>query len=250
MMKLQIADIELTMSIQDFERELKDFVDNYSEIMNYAIKPMSTKRGKNMYKVSVDNGNNSCIEIIGERDDVTGDIHFHPLKLQNMNESFYTSSYNDNSVINTDSDPAVFIALLFKNLCTSHKGSFAYIDSSGNPVIIKDGSYKRASSIAIVDGDGNVYSCAGAKTIKGASENIGFTVNKPIGEWVQENPDVQKEIAKLPDMCDKMNFIGKYLINAKIKEEIDSDEFMDIFCQAGIIGFSEQSVINIYKLIM
>ena len=51
-------------------------------------------------------------------------------------------------------------------------------------------------------------------------------------------------------MNDKMNYIGKYLINAKLKEEIDSEEFLDIFCQAGIIGFSEQSVINIYKLIM
>lgn len=251
MLKLQIADIKLSMCIQDFERELKDFADNYSESMNYMVKPMSTKRGKNMYKVVIDNYSHDVFEIIGERDDVTGDIHFHPLKLQNMNESFYNCTYSDPSIIGQDNDPAVFVTSFLKLMCTNtNKGSFAYIESNGNPVIIKDGSHKRTASIALVDGDGNIYSCSGAKSIKGATDDVGFSVNKPIGEWVSENPDVQREIAKLPSMDAKMNYIGKYLITAKVNEEIDSDEFMDIFCQAGIIGFSEPSVINIYKLIM
>ena len=250
MLELQIADINLIMPVQDFERELQNCIDNYSVSMNYAIKPMSTKRGKNMYKLTVDNCNNSHIEVIGERDDATGDIHFHPLKLQNMNESFYNTYYSDSDIIGEDEDPAVFMANAFKTLCVAHKGSFACIEPGGSTTIVKDGSHKRASSIALVDADGNVYSCAGAKSIKGGTDGPDFSVKKPIGEWLNENPDVQRELAKLPAMDAKMNFIGKYLINAKIKEEIDSDEFMDIFCQAGIIGFSEQSVLNIYKLIM
>lgn len=250
MLNLQIADINLTMSVQDFERELQNCIDNYPDAMNYVIKPMSTRHGKHMYKVTVDNCDNSYIEIIAERDDVTGDICFHPLKLQNVNDSFYHINYGDSSIIGADIDPAVFIVHAFKELCIAHKGSLACIESDGNTIIINNGSHKRASSIALVDGDGNVYSCAGAKTIKGSTDGPDFSVKKPIGDWLKENPDVQREIARLPQMDAKMNYIGKYLINAKIKEEIDSEEFTDIFCQAGIIGFSEQSVLNIYKLIM
>lgn len=250
MFELQIANIELVMPVQDFEQEIQDCIDNYSTSMNYELKPMSTRMGKHMYKLIVDNCNNSSIEVVAERDDASGDINFHPLKLSNMHESFYGTRYNDRDIMGEDEDPAMFIVYAFKQLCAKHKGSFACIDPSGSTALIKDGNTKRVSSVALVDGDGNVYSCAGAKNVKGASDGPDFSVKKPIGEWLGENPDVQREVAKLPGMDAKMNYIGKYLINAKIKEEIDSDEFIDIFCQAGIIGFSEQSVLNIYKLIM
>lgn len=249
MHNLEIADIELKMSVQDFETALQHCIDNYSEHMNYALKPMRTKRGKSMYKLSIDNGDNDTIDIIGEQDDVSGDIHFHPLKLQNMNESFYSTHYCDYDTVGQPEDPAMFVCYALSELCDNHKGSFAYIDPNGDKVVIKDGTRKRSLSVALVDGDGNVYSCAGAKNIKGASEESEFTVKKPIGEWLNENPDVQRAIAKLP-LSDKMNYIGQYLIKAKLTEEIDSDEFMDIFCQAGIFGFSDKSVLNIYKLLM
>lgn len=250
-MELQIADINLTMPVQNFESELQDCINNYNGAqMNYGLKALSTKHGKNMYKLTVDNCHGSSIDIVAERDDVSGDICFHPLKLQNFNESFYKIDYMDSDIAGQDEDPCMFVTHAFSELCNNHKGSFAYIDPNGYRAIIKDGSSKRAVSVALVDNDGNVYSCAGAKSIKGASDSSSFSVNKPIGEWLHENPDVQREIAKLSNMDEKMNYIGKYLINARVKEEIESDEFMDIFCQAGIIGFSEPSVLNIYKLIM
>ena len=249
MFDLQIASIELQMPLQDFENALQDCVDDYSEHMNYNIKSMSTKRGKSMYKLTIDNGSNSEVNIVAEKDDVSGDMCFHPLKLQNMNESFYTFHYDDTSIAGQDIDPCMFFCWAMARICGNHKGSFAYITPSGRPHIIKDGAAKRSTSIALVDSDGNVYSCLGAKTVKGAVDGADFSVKKPIGEWLSENPDVQRAIAKLP-LDQKMNYIGQYLIKAKLKEEIDSDEFTDIFCQAGIFGFSEPSVLNIYKLIM
>lgn len=254
MLELQIANVELDMPIADFEKEIEDarndYNSNWSTNMSYNIKSMSTKMGKQMYKLTIENGGNSNIVIVAEKDSATGDIQFKPLKLANVNDSFYRTSYSDTDIIGDHSDPAMFVFSTLMTLCQHYKGSFACITPDGSATIIKDGSTKRAASIALVDGDGNVYSCAGAKSIKGASEGANFTVNKPIAEWLQENPDVQRELAKHPSMDAKMNYIGKYLINAKIQEEIDSDEFMDIFCQAGIIGFSEPSVLNIYKLIM
>lgn len=249
MFELQIANIELQIPIQDFETAMQNSVDNYSYHMNYNIKPMSTKRGKNMYKLIIDNGNNSEIQVVAERDDINGDICFHPLKLQNMRESFYSFNYDDTDIVGTPEDPCVFFCETISNMCRAHKGSFAYITPAGNPFIIKDGNFKKGASIALVDSDGIVYSCAGAKSVKGATDGPDFSVKKPIGEWLSENTDVQMAIAKLP-LDQKMNYIGQYLIKAKLKEEIESDEFMDIFCQAGIFGFSDPSVLNIYKLIM
>lgn len=249
-MRTQIADIDLVMPVQTFEQELQELIDNYSVSMSYQLKQMSTRMGKHMYKLTIDNCNNSQIEVIGERDDVSGDIHFHPLKLSNMNESFYDVHYHSSDIIGEAEDPAMFMTYVFKNMCIRHKGSFACIEAGGNTVLVRNGSNVKVASIGIVDSDGNVYSCAGAKSVKGASDGPDFSVKKPIGDWLKENPDVQREIAKLPLMDEKMNYIGKHLINAKINEEIDSEEFMDIFCQAGIIGFSAASVLNIYKLIM
>lgn len=252
MLELQIADINLQMPATDFENELTNKISDYNNCegtnMTYDLKQMSTKMGKSMFKLTIENGNNSTV-IVAEQDAASGDIMFHPLKLTSINNSFYKTSC-DSDLIGTDEDPAMCAFKVLEDICCTHKGSFACITPDGSATIIKDGSRKRAASIALIDGDGNVYSCAGAKNVKGASDSASFTVNKPIGDWLQENPDVQREMAKHSSMDAKMNCIGKYLINAKIKEEIDSDEFMDIFCQAGIIGFSEPSVLNIYKLIM
>lgn len=254
---LQIANLELQMPIQDFETDLQWALDEYnnaySEEITYAIKPMSTKHGKHMYKLTLANNDCAYMHIVAEQDSATGDIIFHPLKLSNFHDSFYGFEYPDEDIIGERNDPAEAFCHAMVMICQKHKDKgncFAYIASQSEPRIIKNGDAKRSASIAIVDGDGNIYSCAGAKSIKGASDSVDFTVQKPIGEWLKEYPDVQREIAKLPAMDAKMNYIGKYLINAKLAEEIDSDEFIDIFCQAGIIGFSEPSIMNIYKLIM
>lgn len=249
MTALQIVNIDLKIPTQIFETELQDAIDNYHEHMSYMLKPMSTRQGKTMYKVTVDNGDTSELHIVAERDDVSGDIIFHPLKLSNMNESFYEFS-GDPDVLGGSEDPCVFFCHAMSHMCQKHKGDFAYIGTDGKPYIIKNGTQTKAAAVALVDGDGNVYSCANAKNIKSASESVDFSVQKPIGEWLGENPEVQREVAKLTTITDKMNYIGKYLINARIKEDIDADEFMDIFRQAGVIGFSEPSVINIYKLLM
>ncbi len=249
MSALQIATIDLKLPVQAFENELQDAINNYSEQMNYALKPMSTRMGKSMFKLTIDNTNGSELNVIAERDDVSGDIIFHPLKLSNMHESFYEFN-GDHDIAGQSEDPCMFFCYAMSRICQNHKSSFAYVGTDGIPFVIKDGSLKRGVTVALVDTDGNVYSCTGAKTVKGATESVDFSVQKPIGEWLNENAEVQREVAKLPSITDKMNYVGKYLINARIKEDIDADEFMDIFRQAGVIGFSEPSVMNIYKLLM
>lgn len=248
MFELQIADIELSMPEQDFKNAFQEQIDNYSEHMNYQMKTLRTKYGNTMYKITVDNGNNSSVDIVAEQDAVTGDVHFHPIKLSNFNESFYSVHYNDDIAGNSE-DPCMFICYALRNICIAQKGNFAYVDPNGDITLIKEGSQKRGAALAIVDGDGTVYSSYGAKSIKAASENISFEVKKPIAEWLQENRDVAVAIQPLP-LDQKMNYIGKYLIQSRTNDEIDAEEFMDVFCQAGLIGFTDKTVANIYKLLM
>ena len=51
MFDVQIADIDLTMPLADFEKDFQDEISNWGASMNYTVTPMSTKRGKNMYKL-------------------------------------------------------------------------------------------------------------------------------------------------------------------------------------------------------
>ena len=247
----EIVDINLKMPFQDFERELQDIVDNYSEPMTFNIKQLRTRLGKAMYKLIVENDSSDNINIVAECDDVNGDIYFHPLKLSNMNESFFTSSVDTNTRGQLN-DPCYFIYSAFSELARNHKATFACIEPISNysySALIVDGKTKRVDGIGLVDSDGKMYSIAGAKMIKGDANDTDFSIRQPINEWIQEHRDIQQAIAHLP-LNEKMDYIGKWLIQARLKDEIDSDEFVDIFRQAGLFGFTETSVQNIYKLIM
>ena len=247
---MQIIDIELKMPLQDFKDSFQECVDNWTHNINYNIKSVSTKMGRNMYKLEIDNGNNSTMEIVAEKDDITGNIYFHPFKLYNMGENFYQYYYADIDIRGRHEDPTMFACWAFKEICQNNKAIIAYIDANNNAFLVKDGTIHNKISLAIVDSNGNIYSSFKAKSISSlGDDDIDFHVKKPINEWLQEHKEVSTAIAKLP-LNQKMDYIGKYLINARVNDEIDTSEFADIFCQAGLFGFSEQSVLNIYKLFM
>lgn len=248
---MQLVDIELKMPLRDFENAFQECVDNWPAHMNYNIKSVSTRMGRNMYKLEVDNGNNSTMEVVAEKDDVTGDVYLHPFKLSNMGESFYKFNYDDNDIAGEDEDPTMFVCYAFRKICEKNKATVAYIDARNNVVLIKEGNAQNKASLAIVDPSGNVYSSLKAKSISslGDDDDVDFHVKKPINEWLQEHREVGAAISKLP-LNQKMDYIGKYLIQARVNDEIDASEFADIFCQAGLFGFSDPSVLNIYKLLM
>lgn len=248
MIGLQIVDIDLTMSEKDFSDAIQDEISNYSENMSISIKLLKTKHGNSMYKIQVDNDDNSSAIIVGEQDSVNGNIHFHPIKLSNFNDSFYKVNLAED-IAGEDRDPSIFLCYALRNICKRVNGTFGYIAPDGGMAVVKDGKEKRKLSVGLVDENGNVYSSYGAKSIEEKSRGINFSVNKPIAQWLQENPDVATAIQPLP-INDKMNYIGKYLIQARMNDEIETDEFTDIFCQAGLIGYTDNTVLGIYKLFM
>ena len=248
---MQLIDIELKMPLQSFEHSLNDFVSQWSSAMNYHTESVSTKKGRKMYKVEIFNDNNSTAEIVAEKDDVTGDIHFYPFKLRNMGESFYKFSFNDNSIIGTDEDPSLFMCYALEDICKNNKATLAYIDTNNNAVLIKDGVLQSNVSLGIVDSRGNVYSTLKAKSINDVEDddNVDFHVKTPINEWLSDHREIATAISKMP-LNQKMDYIGKSLIQLRVNNEIDASEFADIFCQAGLFGFSDKSILNIYKLFM
>ena len=132
----------------------------------------------------------------------------------------------------------------------NHKATVAFVDAKSDVTLIKEGNIQNKVSLAIVDSNGNVYSNLKAKSINSIDDDdVDFHVKKPINEWLQEHKEVGAAISKLP-LNQKMDYIGKYLIQARVNDEIDASEFADIFCQAGLFGFSDPSVLKIYKLLM
>ena len=246
-----ITDINLQMSFQDFERQFQGCIDNWSYTMNYTIKTPSTRMGKHLYKITVDNNDGSSVNIVALKDDIGPDtISFKPLKLSNLNESFYDYLIQDkDDIAGTEKDPTMLICNAFKCLCVDNNGTFACIDSNDDWCIVKDGAIKRKVYIGLIDDSGNVYSTVNAESVSYDGDNVQFHVKTPIQEWLREHDDVANAIQTLP-IDEKMNYIGKYLIQARVNDEIDTSEFADIFCQAGLFGFSNPSVMKIYKLFM
>lgn len=248
-MELQIVDVDLKMPLKDFEKALQEFLDNYNiSGIKYNIKSMKTKYGKNMFKLVIESPNVSEFTVIAEQDDTTGDIYFNPLKLTNFTSGFYESYYHDISHIGDDDDASMVFYYFLNELCRTTKSTYVAISPNGISVLIDNGRLKE-HSLAIVDNDGNVYSTIKAKKINGYSNNDSFQIEKPINEWINENKDIQQEIYKLPTMTEKIDFIGHKLIALRKAQIITADEFLDLFRQAGLIGFSNKTNLGIFQLI-
>lgn len=248
-MYTQIVDINLQMPFNDFENALKTFKDNYSAQMDTEIKQLNTRMGKHMYKITITNVTSESCNIVAEQNDINGDIMFKPLKMQSLGESFYSHTAYSDSIIGTDNDPMRFLTEYLGALCQDNKGTIAFIANDGKPYVISNGNTLSHLSLAVVDSNNRVYSSSNAESVRGESSGPDFSIVTPIGEWIKDHADIGAAISALP-LNEKMNYIGKQLIQMRLNDEIESDEFVDIFRQAGIFGFSDNSVLKIYKLIM
>ena len=258
MIALQIANIYLKMSEQDFETELSNAETNYSSNTSISHKSSQLRMRKSaqeMLKVEISSGNGNVFTIVGERDAVSGDVIFKPLKIKSIDESFYMTIYADPDDIGQDEDPAIFFARFISDLCKKNNGTVAYIDTAGTMEIVKDGSNVKPDSLALVDENGEVYTTTGSRSVWDADEDgedatKKFRINKFWQEWLQENPDIMAQANTYQTPADKMNFIGKALIQKKLNDEIDFDEFQDVFIQICSYGVVDDStVLNFYQLL-
>ena len=251
---LHIADIYLKVEDQVLYNELQVFQNNYTyPDMTHKCSQLRMQRsGQEMEKIVIENDDGDRFIIVAERDNSTGDITFKPTKIKSLGKTFYESSYSNPDNIGQDEDPSLFFVQFMRQMCGSHNGTFAYMDSTGHMDIIKDGKHEQVESLAIANSNGVIYSIFGAKTIGDVDENQGsnFKIKKFWKEWLAENTDVAHEVNKLSDLSDKFNLMGKLLIQKKMQQEITFEEFQDVFiqiCSYDII--TDKTVLNFYELL-
>lgn len=249
-METEILYVSMRSPITKFQTKLDEQKDNWPETMTCEVKPAETRNGKKVYTMTITNGpDTGNVKFVAEQDDVSQDIIFKPMKMNKMSNGFYNLVYNDRDIIGTDEDPMVFISQALREICKSCNGTIAYMNESG-PTLVRDGKFTSAIYGLVAD-DGTVYSLHDVKEIGSYDDSdTEFHIKQPINEWLAEHTDVSQAISKLPTINAKMDFVGKYLIKARTEDMIDSDEFLDIFKQAGLFGFTDNTVKMIYKLIM
>lgn len=253
-----IYDIDFSYPHDDFMTGLRDFLDNHGNSnMNAVSSEVATKNGKYVYKIEITCKDDPNItSLLFEKNANNADILFLPSGFRSYNGTFYTVTGLSENVQGTDDDTFYAFTLFLESKAKEQKGDLVY--KAGNKVVcISKGNTKSAKE-CIVDSNGNVY---GAKEVKnvslsdGSSASINF--NTKIGEWNKERKAEDPNFASVLNdsklsTIDKMHYIGKYVVELKANEEIEADEFKDIFIQAGLFtsGFSNDKVLNmIYKLL-
>ena len=252
--------IDIRVPETTLKQMLDDAIQNHAShsghTMTYDYKYSLMKRsGQEVCLITVHNdGDDAYATVVGQKDTLNNEIHFVPMKIKNVNESFFDSVFTDMDVIGGDNDPAVLLFGVLSDIAENRTGTFACIFTDGTTTIIRDGSRKQRSCLCIADTDGHLYSAdSGCPTdLEDADtddDGPALRIKTPINVWLQQNPAVAAAINGIQTIDGKMNYIGKFLVNARLNDEIDSSEFMDIFKQAGVFGFTDPAVLNFYKLL-
>lgn len=253
----------------DFKINKDDFIDIITDTISgsqdyddftFDIQEKKTKYGKTLYTVNFDdNGSNESFDIIADKTSPTSqEMWFHYMKLANFNYGFARSS---NSGM-YESLYSVFLKEVFQEAAKKTKGRLVALEGNvQNITVIEKGNRldsKKTFDIAVRDIAKNSYYYKSTDISQDNEEDdededdfklTKFKVKKPIFDWVRENPDLVG-ILQGKSMETRMDIIGKYLMKKKLDGDIDSDLFINLYTQCGIIGFSDPTTKKFYSLIM
>ena len=254
----KIYDIDFSCPHDEFMDGLRNHLSNWGNCdMTANSVENGTRNGKYMYKIEVKNPNDPNVTtVLFEKNANNGDIIFAPTGFKSFGGTFYKTENLSSDMEGTDEDTFNALMDYLEEVAKRQKGKF--VCKVDNKIIcIVNGNGKTAKD-CVVDNDGNVY---GSKEVSSVSlldgNSVHVSFNTPIGVWNKqrklEDPDFA---AQLNDpntsTSDKMHYIGKYVVALKANEEIETEEFKDIFIQAGLFtsGFSNDKTLSmIYKLL-
>ena len=256
---IKIYDIDFSYPFNDFVKELKNHLGTWCNCnMDITHSEQATKNGKSMYKFVITcQDDKNFTTILFEKNQNNGDVILAPNSLKSLDGTFYKISKLAHDIEDTDDDTSIALLSFLKKLAEKQNGKLVYRTNCSIICIIN--GVEKEGKECIVDENGNVY---GAKEITTTSIddntiNLGNSFNTPISVWNKQRMDEDPEFAKMliePTITtiDKMYYIGKYVTTLKVKEEIEINEFKDIFIQAGLFtsGYEKDRTLNtIYKLI-
>lgn len=255
----KIYDIDFSCPHDDFMNGFNSYLSNIGNgNISASSTETATKNGKYVYRIEVENKDTSNkTTLIFEKNPNNADILFAPIGMQSFGGTFYRIENLNQVDEDTEEDSLHATCEYLEQVAKNRKGKLVYKTGYHVSCII-NGNQKTAKE-CIVDSNGGVY---GAKDVSkvditgtGSSTHVSFSIS--LGEWNKqrklEDPDFAAALTdSQTSTTDKMNYIGKYVVSLKAKEEIEATEFRDIFIQAGLMtsGFSTDKTLNmIYKLL-
>lgn len=254
---VKIYDIDFSCPHDNFVDGLRNYLSNYGNCnMTANSVEQATKNGRYMYKIEVTNQDSANMTtVLFEKNANNGDIIFVPNGFRSFGGTFYKVEHLSDTEEGTDDDTSMALMNYLAETAKKMKGKF--VCKNDRIICIVNGNAKDGKE-CIVDNNGNVY---GAKDVSSVSLLDGGSTamhfNTPIGDWNKQRKLEDPQFAamlndKAVSTTDKMNYIGKYVVNLKANDEIETEEFKDIFIQAGLFtsGFSGDKTLSmIYKLL-
>lgn len=251
---MKIHEINILATPDEVNEVISEIEDDFD--CSISKNTTGTMKSGSCYRLDV-TWNNCKASVIAKKRDNDGMYVFDGgLKFGNMNNSFYESSMDQG--IDYDENPEFFIIEMLRNLALNTCGTVVMsaegVDKSMKIVnastAVINGTETTFVPCGYVEETGKVY--AVGKEIKDATmgTNIGgIDINKTLSEFIKENVDLQDELKKLPSTTERVEYIGKWLINKKINDEIDYDTFKEQFMQAGLMGYNDKTCSMMYKIL-
>lgn len=126
-------------------------------------------------------------------------------------------------------------------------GDLAGYDTSFESYLVVDGKAEKSDFAVVKEGS----TVAIELEEEEEDDTTHFKVNVSIKEYLTNNPDVASELKSLgcTTMEQKLNALGKKLIQLKLQDEISYTLFIDLFRQCGLLGATDPAVVRFYKLL-
>lgn len=224
-----ILDIRMVMDFDKFKG-----ICNNGNVSNSSFTKTKTRNGSEMINwESEDSNSGDKISMLLKFNSNRNEVTAEPFELQSRN--FVTGVLHQS-----------FIETL-ELLTYECNGDLSAYDNELYAYLVHEGK-KLKADFGIVREDSK------GKVNLEEDEDDGITnyrVNVSIKEYLTSNPDIAAELKALGcnSFEEKLNALGKKLIQLKLEEKINYNLFTDLFRQCGLLGATDPTVKRFYKLL-
>lgn len=213
--------------------------------------------GDNVMEISFSNGNKCYILYLYAIYDKVNDlIKFDSTRNIGVAYGFFKYEVYDYEELNLDEVEDVnnivqqFLTLLMQNcegdpddvevLVNLSHGEYNYLLSSEKCKEYKTFGVNKYHALAIKEDCNISY-----------EDEISTDFQYKLMDWLvsEEAKEIQEEMDKIADLNARMDLLGKWILSKKMNSEMESKKFLDLFIQAGTIGYSDNKLSMIYEII-
>lgn len=255
-----ISYIDIKVTLETFMNAINTKIKSNKAIGNemlfFSKLTKDIKTGKELYLLTITNSvNTAYTSIVAEYDYITDMLHFTSLKYdvqdsKVINNDFFYSDFQDVSVYNTLSCPVWFLMDALYDIAQDKKGTIAIIYNYKDIIIVKEGVVKKVGGLSVFDEEGNLYVDSSKTLLNKTVNNQRPYIHRPLKYWIYDHKNISDELQDISCINKKMNRLGQFLIDMKLKGEIEKEEFNDMFTQTALVGFTDKTLIQVYKLLV